>query len=328
MFQVSKKIKVFSFIATVVILSMSLNYFVFAWTEPSSAPPAVNVSRPINTSIDSQVKNGRLDVTELYDTTNPLYYIDLSQTLISAKFAGNVGIGTSADPGARLEIVNFDNGLSNILKVSSLDGSQGVALGLNYISKIGADSPIYIDANGSGNLLLQTGIGVTGNVGIGTAAPQSKLDVEGGAVIGSTYSGTTAAPLNGLLVEGRVGIGEPLPSYALDVAGGIEANAFYYSSDEKLKENIQKIDNSLEKITKLNGISFTWKESGEKGIGLVAQNVETVFPELVKESETSGMKSVEYGNLVAPMIEAIKEQQKMIENLQKEIEILKSEAKK
>jgi len=58
------------------------------------------------------------------------------------------------------------------------------------------------------------------SVGIGTTSPQNKLDVEGGAVIGATYSGTNAAPSNGLLVEGNVGIGTTDPDTALHIVGG------------------------------------------------------------------------------------------------------------
>jgi len=69
---------------------------------------------------------------------------------------------------------------------------------------------------------------------------------------------------------------------------------------------------------KLDGISFDWKESGEKSIGLIAQDVEKVFPEIVNTEEGTGLKSIEYGKLVAPLIEAVKEQQKMIDE-QKEL---------
>ncbi|PCJ88692.1 MAG: hypothetical protein COA57_03040 [Flavobacteriales bacterium] len=72
-----------------------------------------------------------------------------------------------------------------------------------------------------------------GNVGIGTIAPQNKLDVEGGAVIGSTYSGTNSAPSNGLLIEGIVGIGitSPASSGKLQVFKNDNANKYVVAGD-------------------------------------------------------------------------------------------------
>ncbi len=96
-------------------------------------------------------------------------------------------------------------------------------------------------------------------------------------------------------------------------------------SDVSLKQNIQTIPNALEKVLQLNGVSFQWKESGKPGIGLVAQDVEKVFPEVVSTNQTSGLKSLEYGNLVGPLVEAIKEQQKQIEELKNEVEKLKQQ---
>jgi hypothetical protein len=71
------------------------------------------------------------------------------------------------------------------------------------------------------------GLLVQGNVGLGTATPQNKLDVGGGAVVGATYSGTNAAPANGLLVEGNVGLGTATPQNKLDVEGGAVIGATY-----------------------------------------------------------------------------------------------------
>ncbi len=76
-------------------------------------------------------------------------------------------------------------------------------------------------AYGGGGTLtdLVTIIGNTGNTGIGTTTPASKLDVEGGLAVGATYSGTTAAPSNGAIIEGLVGIGTSSPSTGLHVKG-------------------------------------------------------------------------------------------------------------
>lgn len=103
----------------------------------------------------------------------------------------------------------------------------------------------------------------------------------------------------------------------------VTSGAFIYSSDITLKENIQPINNALDKVLQLNGVSFDWKESGKSSLGVIAQEVEGVFPELVHTNEATGLKSVEYGNLVAPLIEAIKEQQKQIDELKKQVDELK-----
>lgn len=119
-------------------------------------------------------------------------------------------------------------------------------------------------------------------------------------------------------------------SYNLDINGysnlySVTASSFYYSSDANLKKNIAPLNNSLEKISQLQGVNFQWKdpEKDQKiNIGLIAQDVEKIYPELVNTDKKTGLKSVEYGNLVAPLIEAIKEQQKEIDSLNQKIDNL------
>jgi hypothetical protein len=66
-----------------------------------------------------------------------------------------------------------------------------------------------------------SGLLVSGSMGLGTTTPQNKIDIEGSAAIGAAYSGTSAAPANGLVVEGSVGIGTTTPATKLDVAGSV-----------------------------------------------------------------------------------------------------------
>ncbi|HEY9480892.1 MAG TPA: tail fiber domain-containing protein [Candidatus Paceibacterota bacterium] len=128
---------------------------------------------------------------------------------------------------------------------------------------------------------------------------------------------------NALLVPyGNVGVGKT-PSYKLDIAGNVGATAYFYTSDRSLKTDIKPLSDALANVLALQGVSFTWKKDGVKSIGLIAQDVEKVFPELVHE-DGAGLKSVQYGNLVAPLVEAIKEQQKEIESLKAEIQFLKA----
>ena len=96
-------------------------------------------------------------------------------------------------------------------------------------------------------------------------------------------------------------------------------------SDERLKENIKVIENPIEKIKDLKGVTFTYKKDGEKSTGLIAQDLEKVLPEAVYTSETIADEredeeseehlAIRYGNTVGLLVEAIKEQQEQIETL-------------
>ena len=97
----------------------------------------------------------------------------------------------------------------------------------------------------------------------------------------------------------------------ITVAGTVTAN-----SDEKLKENVQTIENALDKVKNLRGVEYDRKDSGEHQIGVIAQEVERIIPEVVYGDE---IKSVAYGNLVGLLIEAIKDQQNEIDELKKKL---------
>ena len=92
----------------------------------------------------------------------------------------------------------------------------------------------------------------------------------------------------------------------LSVSGDVEAANFNTTSDIALKENLNIIDSPLSKIEQLNGYTFNWKENKKDAIGIVAQEVEKVFPELVVAGK-DGVKRVNYDSLIPVMLEAIKE---------------------
>jgi hypothetical protein len=98
-------------------------------------------------------------------------------------------------------------------------------------------------------------------------------------------------------------------------SGLVTAQDFNSTSDISLKENITQIENSLDILEKLTGIKFNWKNTQEISYGLSAQEVEQVLPEIVKTRE-NGLKGVNYLNIIAILIESVKE-------LKNEIEILK-----
>jgi hypothetical protein len=88
-------------------------------------------------------------------------------------------------------------------------------------------------------------------------------------------------------------------------------------SDERIKTNIKTIENALDKVLLLRGVEYNdiRIEPERKKIGLISQEVELIVPEVVRTSEEDGLKSIEYQNLVGLLIEAIKDQQKQINEL-------------
>ena len=122
----------------------------------------------------------------------------------------------------------------------------------------------------------------------------------------------------------------------LDVAGlftvGSTAVCLAPCSDQRSKKNIEPLDNCLDKVLSLRSVRFDWdenvvpKRANEEStqIGLIAQEVEKIVPEVVREEiiENQYLKSIRYENLTAILIEAVKEQQKQIEDLKQTVQEL------
>ena len=167
-------------------------------------------------------------------------------------------------------------------------------------------------------------------------------DVEGG--LGITVDNTTkpyspkitfdpGGTQNGIITSGDPNLSGNDPftvrtgvtidnSHNLNVAGDIIA---FYASDKRLKDNVTPISNPIKKILQIGGYSFDWNEKQDtyKGhdIGVIAQEVEKVLPEVV-ETRENGYKAVKYQKMVPLLIEAIKDQQKQIDELKEMIKKL------
>ena len=95
------------------------------------------------------------------------------------------------------------------------------------------------------------------------------------------------------------------------------------TSDARLKENVEPIANALSDITQLEGVSFDWKDTGTRGHGFIAQQVEPILPDVVNTDDETGIKSINYVGMIGHLVEAIKEQQKQIDALTAQVEELK-----
>ena len=187
------------------------------------------------------------------------------------------------------------------------------------ISAVGAVSISNTTAsNGTGNgaLVVSGGVGIGGACNIGTTC-----NVAGIVTLSSNATSSTTG--NGaLVVTGGVGIGG-----ACNIAGALTSAESTTTSDQRLKTNIQTINNAINKVNSLRGVYFEWidkeKFNDRKQIGLIAQEVETVCPELVVNN--TDFKTVNYAQSVGLLVEAIKEQQIMIQSLKEELELLKTQ---
>lgn len=213
--------------------------------------------------------------------------------------------------------------------------------------QVGASAPVNI-LNTAGNALAANDILNNQVVMIvySTVGPRFQMVTTSGNVsagAGISGSGTlnyvprfSAANTlgNSMIIDDGTNLGvgvAPGGSYKLEVNGLVGSLGINETSDQRYKKNIFTIQDPLQKVLALRGVSYDWRtgEFPDKNfvstpqIGLIAQEVEKVIPQVVT-TDASGYKSVEYSKLVALLIEAVKEQQNKIEALTAENQILKN----
>lgn len=276
---------------------------------------------------------------------------------------GNVGIGTST-PVGKLTVSssgtlagNPDNIGNAYLAIQNSDGTSGIYFDDNEIQRFGPTGDLNIRGADYINLSVgdaKTGDSVnavriqrSGNVGIGTGTPNSKLSVGGVGTTASQFTvhgtGKTSATYGiihrdsdnssvfysrddgALYTAGPMGIGMTVSgSYALRMAGNLYVQGSNVNcvigngtggtsctSDARLKENVTPISDALAKILQIRGVEFDWNNktprAGQHAIGVIAQEVEKVFPTLVNIEKDSGYRVVDYAGLVSPLIESTKD---------------------
>ena len=147
--------------------------------------------------------------------------------------------------------------------------------------------------------------------------PSYQLKAPGSVVVAATTDSTCYPILSGTNTAGRKQtlVGDQFTFNESNGDFTATGNVTAYS-DINLKENIEIIENALEKVSSINGITYTRKDTGAKETGVIAQEVEQVIPEAVREvGKDPTYKAVAYGNLVGLLIEAIKELKTEIEEL-------------
>ena len=139
----------------------------------------------------------------------------------------------------------------------------------------------------------------------------------GTTITNETASSSTYYPMLTTATSGSISVANTSSTKMSFVpsTGTLTVTDLNTTSDAQYKENVQPIGNPMDILNTINGVSFNWKDSGNKSYGVIAQELQKVLPELVKQGD-QGL-TVSYIPLIAILIEAIKEQQKQIDELKK-----------
>ena len=173
------------------------------------------------------------------------------------------------------------------------------------------DPSNYVNTNTNTTYTAGTGLTLTGTVFSNDITNNNQLTNGAGYITSFTDTNTTYTAGNGLTLTGTEFTMSG--SYSGDFTATGDVTAY---SDKRLKRNIETISNPVDIVNCLRGVNF--EKDGRHSTGVIAQEVEEFLPEVV-HTDAEGMKSVAYGNITGLLIEAIKEQQQTIENLQKQI---------
>ena len=231
-----------------------------------------------------------------------------------------------------------------ILQNSNLISSGGIGLGVDMLFKIENSSGSMETTGG----IRSTMIDPTNNtedaclyfstMSAGSYSTYLTLDGSTSRInIGDTVNGIYLTKSTGSLINFGNNISLKHSSNTLEMTGASSGGftcdgdiTAFKTSDRRFKDNIVKIENPIEKIKKIGGYNFEWNKLGEKNtinkgkdVGLIAQEIEEVIPEATT-IRSNGYKAVQYEKVVPLLIECIKDQQKMIEILQGQVNELKN----
>jgi hypothetical protein len=211
---------------------------------------------------------------------------------------------------------------------------DGSALGSNKTITIGSTSiTLGGTATTIAGLTSVTSTGFTGSL-TGNASTATTLQTARN-INGTSFNGSADITIANLVsgssqitLSSTTGFGTYINQAVLTTSSptfnAISCTSLTETSSERYKENIIQLNGSLNKVLNLRGVSYSRKENGTNEIGLIAEEVQKIIPEIITYDDNNQPDSVSYGRLSALLIEAMKEQHKQIQQLKAEIELLKN----
>ena len=154
-------------------------------------------------------------------------------------------------------------------------------------------------------------------------SPSNALIISGSAANGGITLSGSSVNIDSFV---GIGVGEGNATHALTLpdtsgpAGQAKANAFLSYSSIRYKKDVQPLGSAVDTISKLQGVSYNWKDTGKKDFGFIAEDVGRVIPEIVEWSaDPQYANTMDYTRIISFLVEAVKEQQEKIDILTKKI---------
>jgi hypothetical protein len=329
-------------------------------TNTNGAPP--NLEEVMRVTPSSQTARGRVGIA----TSNPLQQLTLGSGNVQLPAAqdgtnGNLYLGGRTDAGEiglRLfgGLVNgsIPGGFIDVRTTSAQEGlrirvdtanggTERVRVTANGDVGIGTDTPSQRLTLGSGNVRLPAAqAGTNGNLYLGgrTDAGETGLRLFGGLVNGNIPGGfidvRTTSAQEGLRIRVDTANGgtERMRVTSTEVRSTVPFVGPGSPSDVRAKVNVRPLSGMLDRLENIRSVAFDWVDSpevsgsmsGKPGIGVIAQEVEAAFPELVREYGELQHKAVDYNGLIAALLGAAKELRNEVEGLRSRIKVLEHDA--
>lgn len=237
----------------------------------------------------------------------------------SLAYNSSTGVLTYTGPSAAEVRAHFSAGTGVTLSSGQISIGQAVGttdnVTFNNVTVSGtltSDDITSSNVTASGNVVVQGNLTVNGTT---TTINSTTVTVnDKNLVLADSAADATAANGAGITIGGAnatfnyASVGDKWVANKQ-----VDAPNFNSTSDMRLKDNIETINSALDKVSSIRGVTFTWKENGKASMGVIAQEVEAVAPEVI--SETNGYKAVNYDGLIGLLIESIKDLKKEIEAL-------------
>ena len=293
------------------------------------------------------VGNKNFAVTE--DTTDPdVYFIEIDTKYVeilkngnvtfrsdviiegSTTFTGDQSLNGNVSIGGDIVVQGSITSINKLIVSSdaTIEGDLDIQGKTTINKSLIVNESTLIEANldVNGITILNDDTAINGNLNLsgdaninGSSTITTDLTVMGTTILQGSLDVGTSVLVKGdnHIIGNSVTDGDVVVGGNLTINGTMSATEIIETSSIRFKENVKPIEHAYETISKLQGVTYNWKETGKEDIGFIAEEVDKILPQLVDKNEDGIVNGMNYSKLTALLVEVVKNQQKQIDELKK-----------